>query len=107
MNAAEQDISATDQRMSTAEQGISATEQRMSAAEQGMRATEKLGRETRRELDEIRELLQAALPNAANVTAATASCTQEATMATTNTGIVGCLNVLPIEAQDIGDNPGG
>ena len=48
-----------------------------------------------------RELLQAAIPNAANVAAAAASCSQEATMATTNTGIVGCLNVLPIESQGI------
>ncbi|KAI0212066.1 hypothetical protein LSAT2_003049, partial [Lamellibrachia satsuma] len=86
MSAAEEGISATEQRMSTAEQGISATEQRMNAAEQGI---QKLGRETRRELDEMRELLQAALPNAANVAAATASCSQEATMATINTGIVG------------------
>ena len=124
MSAAEQGISATEQRMSAAEQGISATEQRVSAAEQGVSATKQrmrvteqlgretrrelgelgretrrelgeLGRETRRELGEIRELLQAALPNAANVAAATASCSQEATMAAINTGIVGCLNVLP------------
>ena len=116
MSAAEQGISATKQRMSTAEQGISVTEQRMKATEQLGRETRRelgelgretrrelgeLGRETRRELGEIRELLQAALPNAANVTAATASCSQEATMATINTGIVGCLNVLPIEAQGI------
>ena len=99
---------ATEQRMSAAEEGISATEQRMSAAEEGInateqrvRVTEQLGRETRRELGEIRELLQAALPNAANVAAATASCSQEATMATINTGIEGCLIVLPIEAQGI------
>ena len=57
-------------------------EKRVSAAEQ-------IGRDTRRELGEIRELLQAVLPKAANVAAATASCTQEATMANTNTGIVG------------------
>ena len=112
MSAAEQGISSTEQRMSAAEQGISATEKRTSAAEQGISATDKLGRETRRELGElgretrrelgeIRELLQAALPNAANVTAAIASCSQEATMATINTGIVGCLNFLPIEAQGI------
>ncbi|KAI0243368.1 hypothetical protein LSAT2_012858 [Lamellibrachia satsuma] len=130
MSATEQGMSATEQRMSAAEQGISSTEQRMSAAEQGISATEQrmrateqfgretrrelrssgretrrelgeLGRETRRELGEMRELLQAALPNAANVAAATASCSQEATMATINTGIVGCLNVLPIEAQGI------
>ena len=129
MSAAKQGIRTTEQRMNAAEQGISATEQRMSAAEQGIGATEQrvgateklgrenqrelgelgretqrelgeLGRETRRELGEIRELLQAALPNAANVAAANASCSQEATMAI-NTGIVGCLNVLPIEAQGI------
>ena len=79
--------------MNAAVEGISANEQRM-------RATEQLGRETQRELGEIRELLQAALPNAANVAAATASCSQETTLAI-NTGIVGCLNVLPIEAQGI------
>ncbi|KAI0211162.1 hypothetical protein LSAT2_004022 [Lamellibrachia satsuma] len=62
-------------------------------------ATEQLGREMRRELGEIRELLQAALPNAANVAAAAASCSQETTMATTNTGIVGSINVLPGETQ--------
>ena len=109
MSAAEQGIRATEQCLSVAEQ-------RMNAAEQGISATRRelgelgretrrelgeLGRETRRELGEIRELLQAALPNAANVTAATASCSQEATMATINTGIVGCLNVLPIESQGI------
>ena len=64
-------------------------EKRVSAAEQRVSATEQIGRDTRRELGEIRELLQAALPNAANVGAATASCTQEAIMANTNTGIVG------------------
>ena len=103
MGAAEEGINATEQRMSAAEEGINATEQRVRAIEQLGRETRRelgdLGRETRRELGEIRELLQAALPNAANVAAATASCSQEATMATINTGIVGCLNVLPIEAQ--------
>ena len=101
MSATEQRVSVTEQRMSAAEQGISATEQRLSAAEKGIIATEQLGRVTRRELGEIRELLQAARPNAANVAAATASCSHESTMATINTGIVGCLNVLPIEAQGI------
>ena len=130
MSAIEQGMSAAKQRMSAAEQGISATELRMSAAEQGMSAAEQgmkaieqlgretqrelgelgretrrelgeLGRETRREMGEIQELLQSALPNAANVTAAIASCSQEATMAAINTGIVGRLNVLPIEAQGI------
>ena len=127
MSAAEEGISATEQRMSAAELGISATEQRMRATEQLGRETRRelrelgpetrrelhelgretrrelgeLRRETRRELGEMRELLQAALPNAANVAGATASCSQEATMATINTGIVGCLNVLPIEAQVI------
>ena len=43
--------------------------------------------------------MQAALPNAANLAAATASCSLEATMATINTGIVGCLNVQRIEAR--------
>ena len=130
MNAAEQGTSATEQRMSATEQRMSAIEQRTSAAEQGISATEQrtrateqlgretrrelrelgretrrelgeLGRETRRELGEIRELLQAALPNAANVAAATASCRLEATMTTINTGIVGCLNVQRIEARGI------
>ena len=64
------------------------------------RATELLGREMRRELCEIRELLQAALPNEANVAAATVSCSQEAAIATTNTGIVG-LNAMTIEAHGI------
>ena len=64
-------------------------------------ATEQLGREMRRELSEIRQLLQAALPIAANVVAATGSCNQEATTATTNIGIVGYLNVVPAEAQGI------
>ena len=64
-------------------------EKRVSATEQRVSATEQIGLDTRRELGEIRELLQAALPNAANVGAATASCTQEATVANTNTGIVG------------------
>ena len=126
-SAIEQRMSATEQRVSAAEEGISATEQRMRATEQFGRKTRRelrelgpetrrelhelgretrrelgeLRRETRRELGEMRELLQAALPNAANVAGATASCSQEATMATINTGIVGCLNVLPIEAQGI------
>ena len=130
-SATEQGMSATEQGISATEQGMNATEQVSATAcisgaadanaercgwetqmENRVRATEKLGRETqrelgelgretRRELGELRELLQAALPNAANVTAATASCSQEATMATINTGIVGCLNVLPIEAQGI------
>ena len=127
VSATEQGMSAAEQRTDVAEQGIMAIEQRMKATEQLGRETRRelgelgretrrelgelgretrrelgeLGRETRRELDEMRELLQAALPNAANVSAATASCSQEATMATINTGIVGCLNVLPIEAQGI------
>ena len=67
--------------------------------EKRVSATEQMGLDTRRELGEIRELLQAALPNAANVGAATASCTQEATVANTNTGILGSLNVLSSEAQ--------
>ena len=105
MTATEQGMSAAEQRTDVAEQGIRAIEQRMKATEQLGRETRRelgeLGRETRRELGEIRELLQAALPNAANVTAATAPCSQEAIMTTINTGIVGCLNVLPIEAQGI------
>ena len=127
IRANEQCLSAAEQRMNVAEQGISAFEQRMKATEKLGRETRRelgelgretrrelgelgretrrelgeLGRETRRELGEIRELLQVTLPNAANVTAATASCSQEATMTTINTGIVGCLNVLPIEAQVI------
>ena len=88
------------QGVSATEQRISATEQRMSATEQSMSATEQLGRDMRRELCEIRELLQAALPNEANVAAATVSCSQEATIATTNTGIVG-LNAMTIEAHGI------
>ena len=89
VSATEQGMSATEQRVSATEQGMSATEQRVSATEQRISATDQIGRDTRRELGEIRELLQAALPNAANVGAATASCTQEAIMANTNTGIVG------------------
>ncbi|KAI0237642.1 hypothetical protein LSAT2_011819 [Lamellibrachia satsuma] len=61
-------------------------EKRMSATEQRVSAAEQIGRDTRRKLGEIRELLQAALPKVANVAAATASCTQEATVANTNTG---------------------
>ena len=109
MSAAEQGINATEQRTSAAENCISATEQRMSAAEQGisatklrMRATEQLGRETQRELDELgRETRRELGEIREYVAAATAPCSQEATMAAINTGIVGCLNVMPIEAQDI------
>ena len=58
----EKRTSATEQRTSATEQRTRATEKRTSAIEQHISATKYLGPQMRRELGEIRELLQAAIP---------------------------------------------